>query len=283
MRAVWAQRQEELSHSTRFSGKEYHCSSPASRREDLQGEAPVACRDGASVDFHPTLASVRGAALLGPQVVEVRQPRAPPLGAPLGVLDALPRQPLPFAGVRGLLPQGAGDGPRRGGAHRRPPRRFLLHPAPPPRAMGWPSRGRDGGRRRAPGPSVRLLLVVLSKPSLRMPRTRYDGSCWRAAWGHAAVLAAVVAPRGPRTRPQTLVGQATWSVRHRWCGAAARQYPGSGQPTPGEHRHPTVGAARPAETREGQRRAGRERPAPPAKRRPPWGAPRASRATSGRR
>jgi hypothetical protein len=120
MRAVWAQRQEELSHSTRFSGKEYHCSSPASRREDLQGEAPVACRDGASVDFHPTLASVRGAALLGPQVVEVRQPRAPPLGAPLGVLAALPRQPLPFAGVRGLLPQGAGDGPRRGGAHRRP-------------------------------------------------------------------------------------------------------------------------------------------------------------------
>src|SRR4030095_14242653 len=62
-----------------YSGKEYHCSSPASRREDLQGEAPVACRDGASVDFHPTLASVRGAALLGPQVVEVRQPRAPPL------------------------------------------------------------------------------------------------------------------------------------------------------------------------------------------------------------
>ena len=35
--------------------------------------------------------------------------------------------------------------------------------------------------RRAPGNSVRILLVVLSKPSVRMPRTRYDGSCWSAA------------------------------------------------------------------------------------------------------
>ena len=35
--------------------------------------------------------------------------------------------------------------------------------------------------RRAPGKSVRILLTVLSKPSVRMPRTRYDGSCWDAA------------------------------------------------------------------------------------------------------
>src|SRR5207249_1554308 len=39
-------------HSTRFSGKEYHCSSKASRREDLQVEEPVACRDCASFDFY---------------------------------------------------------------------------------------------------------------------------------------------------------------------------------------------------------------------------------------
>src|SRR2546425_9441757 len=35
--------------------------------------------------------------------------------------------------------------------------------------------------KRAPGNSVRILLVVLSKPSVRMPRTRYNGSCWSAA------------------------------------------------------------------------------------------------------
>lgn len=53
--------------------------------------------------------------------------------------------------------------------------------------------------RRAPGKSVRLLLVVLSKPSVRMPRTRYDGSGWSAAccnsryaWVKAAVLVASV-------------------------------------------------------------------------------------------
>ena len=35
--------------------------------------------------------------------------------------------------------------------------------------------------RRVPGNSVRRLFVVLSKPSVRMPRTQYDGSCWHAA------------------------------------------------------------------------------------------------------
>src|SRR6266446_4014530 len=35
--------------------------------------------------------------------------------------------------------------------------------------------------RRAPGHSVRILLVVLSKPSVSTPRTRYKGSCWDAA------------------------------------------------------------------------------------------------------
>jgi hypothetical protein len=31
--------------------------------------------------------------------------------------------------------------------------------------------------RRAPGPSGRMLLMGLSKPSVRIPRTRYEGSC----------------------------------------------------------------------------------------------------------
>src|SRR2546429_1284562 len=34
-----------FSHSTQFSGKAYHCSSKASRREHLQVEEPVACWD----------------------------------------------------------------------------------------------------------------------------------------------------------------------------------------------------------------------------------------------
>ena len=33
---------------------------------------------------------------------------------------------------------------------------------------------------RTPGKSVRILLVVLSKPSVRAPLTWYDGSCWDA-------------------------------------------------------------------------------------------------------
>jgi hypothetical protein len=40
---------------------------------------------------------------------------------------------------------------------------------------------RSQGPRRAPGKSVRSLWVVLSKPAVRTPRTRYDGSCWDAA------------------------------------------------------------------------------------------------------
>ena len=32
--------------------------------------------------------------------------------------------------------------------------------------------------RRVPGNNVRRLWLVLSKPSVRIPLTRYDGSCW---------------------------------------------------------------------------------------------------------
>src|SRR4029453_2340260 len=49
--------------------------------------------------------------------------------------------------------------------------------------------------RRALGNSVRILLTVLSKPSVRAPFTRYDGSCSRAAcwhWAEDAVKAAAL-------------------------------------------------------------------------------------------
>jgi hypothetical protein len=39
--------------------------------------------------------------------------------------------------------QRAGDGHLRVGEHRIPPRLLLLHPAPHPRAIGWPGRGGD--------------------------------------------------------------------------------------------------------------------------------------------
>jgi hypothetical protein len=62
-----------FAHSIGFSGKGYHRSSKASRREDLQVEEPVACGDGASFDFHPTLAGMLSPTLIGDQVIEGRQ------------------------------------------------------------------------------------------------------------------------------------------------------------------------------------------------------------------
>ena len=60
----------------------------------------------------------------------------------------------------------------------------------------WWSAWRRQGPRRAPGHSVRLLLGVLAKPAISIPRTREVGACWPAArWtacedgGQAAGLA----------------------------------------------------------------------------------------------
>src|SRR5687767_3486389 len=51
-------------HSPGFSGKGCRRSSKASRRENLEVEEPVTCRDGASFDFHATLASMLGPTLI---------------------------------------------------------------------------------------------------------------------------------------------------------------------------------------------------------------------------
>jgi hypothetical protein len=58
------------SHSIEFSGGVGHCSSKASRREDLEIEQPVACWDFASFHLHPTLVSMLGATLIRYQVVD---------------------------------------------------------------------------------------------------------------------------------------------------------------------------------------------------------------------
>jgi hypothetical protein len=52
-------------HSIAFSGGGYPHSSKASRRENLEIEQPVACRDYASFDFHPTLPGMLGPTLIG--------------------------------------------------------------------------------------------------------------------------------------------------------------------------------------------------------------------------
>jgi hypothetical protein len=65
---------QEIAHSIGFSGGECPRSSKASRRENLEIEPPVACRDFASFDFHPTLPGMLGATLVGHQVVQMGQP-----------------------------------------------------------------------------------------------------------------------------------------------------------------------------------------------------------------
>ena len=52
-----------LPHSIACRGGVYANASKADRREALEREQPVVCRDCPSFDFHPTLASVLGAAL----------------------------------------------------------------------------------------------------------------------------------------------------------------------------------------------------------------------------
>jgi hypothetical protein len=46
----------------------------ASGRENLEIQQPVACRDGTSFHFHPTVAGMLGTTLVGDQVVQMCQP-----------------------------------------------------------------------------------------------------------------------------------------------------------------------------------------------------------------
>ncbi len=98
------------SHSTQFSGKEYHRSSKASRREDLQVEEPVACGDGASFDFHPTLAGMLSAPLVGHEVIQMGEPSQKRLLAPVGMMEALHHEELPVHSVMRLIEQRTGHG-----------------------------------------------------------------------------------------------------------------------------------------------------------------------------
>src|SRR5215470_15939328 len=96
---------EKIPHSTRFSGKEYHYSSKASRREDLQVEEPVSCRDCASFDFHPTLAGMLSSTLIRHQVVQVRQSSQKCLLTAAWMVKCFHHEEFPRDGVMGLIEQ----------------------------------------------------------------------------------------------------------------------------------------------------------------------------------
>src|SRR5215831_15922719 len=128
-----------LSHSTQFSGGVCYRLSKASRREDLQVEEPVACWDCSSFDFHPTLAGMLSAPLVGHQVVQMGQPAQKRLLAPFGVMKAFHGKQSPLDGIMRLIQEGARGGHLRVGEDRIPASFFVLHPAPHSLAIRHPS------------------------------------------------------------------------------------------------------------------------------------------------
>ena len=75
----------------------------ASRSQDLQVEHPVRCRDATALDFHPTLARVQGPALVGDQVVEVRQAGEKRSLTPSGMVGTFHGEELAVDGVVRLI------------------------------------------------------------------------------------------------------------------------------------------------------------------------------------
>src|SRR5499427_10865645 len=70
----------------------------ASRREDLQVEHPVRCRDASTFDFYPTQPCVLGAPLIRNQVVQMRQACEKRRLAPARVMEALHGKQFPLDG-----------------------------------------------------------------------------------------------------------------------------------------------------------------------------------------
>jgi hypothetical protein len=84
--------QSVFAHSTGFSGSVCPRSSKASRRENLEIEPPVACRDCSSFDFYPTRPGIPGATLVGHQIVQTRQPSKKRLWAASWMVKAFHRE-----------------------------------------------------------------------------------------------------------------------------------------------------------------------------------------------
>jgi hypothetical protein len=94
---------QEMPHSTQFSGKKYHRSSKASRREDLQVEHPILCRDCSAFHFHSTLAGMLSASLVGREVIQVGEPREKRLLAPARMVKPFHREQFPLDGIVRLI------------------------------------------------------------------------------------------------------------------------------------------------------------------------------------
>src|SRR5262245_54080812 len=75
----------------------------SSRREDLQVEEPISCRDSPTFHCYTTLARMLGATLIGHQVVEMGQPREKHLLVSTGMMKPLHREQLPLDGVVSLV------------------------------------------------------------------------------------------------------------------------------------------------------------------------------------
>ncbi len=106
-------------------------------------QPPVACWDCSALDFHPALPSRLGSTLLWDQVVEVCEPRAKRLLAPVGMLEALHHEQLALKGVVRLIQEGARHRHPGGCKHRIPTGFLLVPPALHPRTIGCASRSGD--------------------------------------------------------------------------------------------------------------------------------------------
>ena len=108
----------------------------------MQVEHPVWRRYAPTFHFHPTLTRMQGSALIGNQVVQVRQAGEKHRLTPTGMVEALHGKELPVHSVVGLIQEGTAG--RHPGVceHRIPARLFVLEPS----AYTFVVVGSNGGR-----------------------------------------------------------------------------------------------------------------------------------------
>src|SRR5215831_20685156 len=75
----------------------------ASRREDLQVQHPVRCRDATALHFHSTFACVQGPTLIRDQVVQVRQAGEKRGLTPTGMVEGFYGEEFTVDGVVRLI------------------------------------------------------------------------------------------------------------------------------------------------------------------------------------
>src|SRR4029453_9724057 len=109
----------------------------------LQIEEPVWRWYSSAFDFHPTLAGMLGATLVGDEVVQVCQSCKKRLLIPVRMMEAFHHEQLPLDGVMGLIEPGAGHRHLGSFKHRIPAGFLVLKPASHALAIGWPSGGGD--------------------------------------------------------------------------------------------------------------------------------------------